>query len=198
MKKKDKILTIILVLLAVVIGIEGYLLLKSRENDDVGKKDPDVSENAPVGDQSPVFRLNEVVTKINSLNKLLVSDNISSTEYIEDEDTHIKYYKYMGDDVYKYAVYLQQVYINFNNAYFKLLPNEEKRSYYLYVAKPENCNSVIELEVNDITYDEFNDEIGYANVYIKKEDVSFEFEGRLEKGSGNSLSIVEPFNPCMK
>ncbi len=197
MTKKDKILILILIFMIALIGIGGYALLKDKkENTDDKGNEP--SETEIIDDEEPILELADIVRRVNEINKVLISGKISEDDFIVDENTNNKYYKYTGEDEDVIVSYILLTFIKFNNDYFMLSPNEEKRKEELYIAKPANCNSIIEIEVNDITYDQYDDELGYANIYIKNEEKSFEYNGKLEKPvMGNRLRIAEPFNPCI-
>lgn len=194
MKRENKILLIILTALLIFIGVGSYQLLKGGKDNNSQV----LEEDEVATDRAPEFYLNNIVGYINNANKLLLSKEISETEFKEDEKTHKKYYKYTGDNVDKYVTDLLLSYIDTTNEYFKIVPVEEKKSYDLYIAKPENCKNIYEVKANDIAYDEFDEELGYANVYINNVENSIDFKGTLEKTPSNILKFKNAFNPCIE
>ncbi len=198
MTKRDKILLVISAVLIVFISIGGYLLLKDDKKNEKETSSSSIEEDIVI-DEPPVLYLNNLIEKINLTNKLLISDKISEADYKEDEKTHKKYYKYTGEAADSYAMNIISSYIKYNNDYFLIVPKDDNiKTYELYIAKPDSCSEIYEIDINDVSYDEYDEELGYGTINIKNEDKKFDFTGKLDKTSGNRLVMVEPFNPCLK
>lgn len=154
-------------------------------------KDPE-----PINEEIPKrLNMNRMISHINDINSVLKTDKFDQNDFIMDADG-TKFYKYTGDNIDEIFTKLGDVYRSTTDGAFFRGRISEGNKKELYVHKPENCKDIVTISINDVIYDE-PDEDSRIPLRIYIEDKGYDYTTNLTTDENGYYKFPSPIYPCI-